>query len=217
MTPRAPGPRVSTVNVSFALVERVLVRRDGERLGRSLEYRRALPGVDREVGRVVSRAPAVAMKLTVASSSVPSVRLTVYVAGSPSGTDVGPVIVNCLRVVRARLSDDDHDQAGDRKRGRAEPARTPTRHFRPPPSTCRGCTTITVRKKGSDENLPGRRGPLMSSGVAADTASGGNFCFLHSQIQRNERLRRHRSLSYVRVPLLGRGNCGKNVGAIPVT
>ena len=81
-----------------------------------------------------------------------------------------------LRVVGAGLPGKS-DQAAEEEPSGAKPANGCARHLKPPPSTSPWCTTITVRKKGWPENLPGRRGALMPSGVAADTATRRQLLF----------------------------------------
>ena len=80
-----------------------------------------------------------------------------YVAVAPSLTVAGPVIESfCAssapacpgRAIRQR----EEEPSG------AKPANGCARHLKPPPSTSPWCTTITVRKKGWQKNLPGRRG-----------------------------------------------------------
>jgi len=115
------------------------------------------------VAGVIAKSPGLvgplgaALNLTVASASVPSVRLTVYVAVAPSLTVAGPVIENfCASSAPAR-------PGSAIKHTNSTPAaprlRTFARNiFKAPPSTSPWCTTITVRKKGWLKNLPGRRG-----------------------------------------------------------
>ena len=185
------------------LVRCVLDRLNGELLAPALRNgERLRRNGDVEAG---SAAPAFARTSTLASASVPSVRLTVYVACSPSLTVAGPVIENfCASSAPAG--------PGSAIRQPSTTPATPSRRtFARVISECPhtvGLVYHDLRFETKDPRKPTRVERSCSCHPAGlpILPLRADFCFLHSQIQRNERPRQRRGLSYARVGLLRGGN-----------